>query len=184
MSIPTVEPSSIVQGETLTFTKSLSDYLPADSWVLSYALVNASGQITFTASDNGDGTHLVDEAPATTAAYTVGTYKYQAKVTGGTDVFLVGEGSIEVETSFAAASSGYDDRSHVKKVLDALEATILGKASSDQLSYSIGNRSLSKMSPAELLDWRSRYEQEYQRELAAEKVNNGLASGDKILVRF
>jgi hypothetical protein len=69
-------------------------------------------------------------------------------------------------------------------VLDALEAVIEGKATSDQLSYSIAGRSISKMSPAEILQWRDLYKTEYQREMDAEKISQGIESPRRIGVRF
>ena len=80
--------------------------------------------------------------------------------------------------------SGYDNRSHVKKVLDALEATLENKASQDQLSYSIAGRSLSRLSPTELIQWRDRYREEYNREVQAERIAQGLGNSNKIRVRM
>ncbi|GMQ92475.1 MAG: hypothetical protein BMS9Abin11_1807 [Gammaproteobacteria bacterium] len=184
VTIPKVVPESFVIGDTLKFTQYFSEFQPGDSWVLSYALVNAAKRITFTSSDNGDGSHLVNVDEATTLLYTIGIYRYQARVTNGTDVFTVDTGTIELRTDFATAAVGYDDRSHVKKTLDALEATILGKASKDQLSYSIANRSISLMSPAELTEWRNTYRSEYRIEQQAEDAASGKATGNKILSRF
>lgn len=184
VTIPSVVPESFVLGDTLKFKQYFSEYPPADSWVLSYALVKDGNRITFSSTDNGDGYHLVNVDETATAGYTVGVYRYQARVSNGTDVFTVDTGTIELKTDFAIASVGYDDRSHAKKTLDALEATILGKASKDQLSYSIANRSISLMSPDELIRWRNEYRAEYRIELQAEDATSGKATGNKILSRF
>ena len=45
-----------------------------------------------------------------------------------------------------------------------------GKADSDVSSYSIGSRSLSKMTPEELTTWRDYYKAEYNREVAKERI--------------
>ena len=76
--IPTDIPTLFTAGDTLKFTKELADYLPADGWTLTYSLVKSSAQIQFSASDNGDGTHLVNVATTTTDDWTAGDYRWQA----------------------------------------------------------------------------------------------------------
>ena len=183
-TVPTKTPEKIIIGDTLTFTLSFPDFLPADGWALSFALVTDGNQETFSSSDNGDGTHLINVAGTVTANYTAGEYRYRVRATKGTDVHTVETGRTEIAADYAAADTGLDDREHVKKVLDALEATILGKASKDQASYSIANRSISRMSPTELIEWRNTYRAEYNVMLEADKAAKGQATGRKIRVRF
>ena len=189
VTIPSIEPSKITAGDTLKFTKNLPDYLPADSWVLSYALVKDGLTISIAASDNSDGTHLVNVSAATTAAYKAGTYKWQSYVTKTTDRYSIGSGTIEVVDDFAA-SNGLDARAHCKIVLDALEATIQNKATKDQSGYSISfgeggaSRSISRLSFGELLDARKLYRSEYRRLKQQERISQGLDSGREIHIRM
>lgn len=83
-----------------------------------------------------------------------------------------------------AVITGNDEQSHVKKVLDALEAVIEGKASKDQLSYSIQGRSLSRMSWTEILMVYDKYKALYFREKQAARIKKGLKTGSNIQVRF
>jgi len=168
-SIPSQELTEIRAGDTATWTKSLSDYPPA-SWTLYYALVKDDAQETITASDNGDGTHLVEVAPTATDDWGIGTYFLQGYVeSAGGARHTVYEGYLEVKAGLhlSGYSSGHETRSTVKRTLDALEAVILGKASKDQLNYTIAGRSLSHHSPAELLEWRREYRRLWRDELAA-----------------
>ena len=174
-------PATLQAGDTWEWEFSDSDY-PASTWTLTYALVDSNRKITITASADDD-THSVSVAMATTAAYVPGIYHFQAYVTDGTDRFKVDEGTVEVLPNFAAATA-YDNRSHVKKVLDALEALIEGKASKDKASYSIGGRSISHMSPAELIEWRDNYRAQYVREIRKERIAQGKAAGSTVKVRF
>jgi len=182
-TIPSIEPDRVALGDSWVWKRYFADFLPA-TWTLTYALVNASGQIAITASDNGDGFHLVEVAAATTAGYTAGTYNWQAYVTSGTERYQVGRGVIEVKSNYAVEAGGLDDRSHVKATLDALEATILGKASKDQRSVTLNGVSLESMSSEDLLNWYDRYKTMYQQELDANKIAAGLGSGRRILTRF
>jgi hypothetical protein len=189
IEIPEVEPLQVIVGNTWTWKKSLSDYLPSNEWQLTYALVKSDALIEITATDSDDD-HLVEVAAATTADYDAGVYDYQATVSKYDDLdadepallerYTIKTGKIEVLPAFSAQATGYDNRSHVKATLDALEAVILGKASKDQLSYSIAGRSLSRMSPQELLDWRKAYRAEY----ASEERKAGRKSSNLIRVRF
>ncbi|MDY6790529.1 MAG: hypothetical protein SWH54_04590 [Thermodesulfobacteriota bacterium] len=177
--IPTKEPLSFRAGDTVKWKKSLDDY-PATSWTLKYFLVIQSDQKIITASPDGTD-FLITITAAASAGYVVGRYSYQARVENvGGDKTTVGDGIVKVKPNLELATAGADYRSHVKAVLDALEATILGKASSDQLSYSIAGRSLSKLSPEELIAWRDHYRAEYLRE----ERKAGRGRPQKIKVQF
>lgn len=186
-TIPTREPLEFTQGETVRWTKSLSDYLPDDSWVLSYAFVYAaasSDQQTATATDNGDGTHLVTIASTASDDFSIGVYNWQASVTDGSTTHIIGSGSVTVLAGFAAQSSGYDSRSHAKKMLDAIEDLAEGRSGESYSSYVLpSGRQLVSLSPAELIEWRSFYKREYDAKLAAERIGAGLGNPNKIRTR-
>ena len=142
--IPKTEPLQLVAGDTLKFTKSLPDYLPADSWVLSYALVKDSTRLTFAGTDNADGTHLVTVAASVTQGWPVGAYRWQAYVTKATERYRVGEGRLEVCANFALADAGYDARSHARIMLDSLEEAMRENKDSLVVTYSIAGGSGSR----------------------------------------
>lgn len=183
-TIPTKEPVVFTAGNTVKWTKSLSDYLPADGWVLTYALVMAGKLIELTATDNGDGSHLISITAANSVGYTAGIYHWQAYVTKGTERYPVGSARLEIKPNFATQTTGYDNTSHVKNVLDALEATILGKASKDQMSYTINGTTVARMTPEEIIKWQNHYKILYKQELQAESIANGDAPSNKGQVRF
>lgn len=186
-TIPTREPLSFVQSETVTWTKSLSDY-PPGTWTLTYALVlagSSTAQKLITATDNGDGTHLATILDTDSANYGAGNWRWQSKVTDGTSVYALESGTIAVETSFADASSGYDDRSHAKKMVDAYEILILAKASEDVSSYSTPDGvSLSKVTHEELRNELAYWERMYQQEQAQERIDLGFGNPRKVRTRF
>ena len=181
----TTEPTQFTAGDLVEWNKTLGDYLPSENWALTYALVKDGKLISITASDSSD-VHAVSLSAATTAAYQPGVYHWHSYVTnsGTAARYKIDSGTVEVLPNFAVFVDGYDNRSHVKKVLDALEALLEGKASKDQLSYSIAGRSLSRLSPAELLEWRDKYKTEYSKEQRAERIANGLSTSATVKVRF
>lgn len=183
-TIPSKEPARFAAGDTVQFTKSFPEYLPADGWVLSYALVTTGQQITWTGSDNGDGLHLLNVTAATTASYQPGTYHWQSYVTKDPQRFTVGSGSVVIDQNFALAQGGHDNRSHIEKTLEALNALLEGKATKDQLSYSIGGRSLSRFSMTEVIEARSKYLKWHAEEKRRARIERGEGSGMKIVQRF
>lgn len=176
------EPKTITAGDTLSWTESLDDYLASAGWVLSYALILAGGPKTITATASG-GDHAVSVSAATTAAWAAGTYAWQSYVTKGSERHTVATGTMQVRPNFAAATA-YDSRSTAQQTLDAIEATILGKASSDQQTMIVGGIHLVKYPVGDLLALRDRYAAIVQQERRAARIAEGMGSGGQVLVRF
>jgi hypothetical protein len=172
--VPTTEPTSVVAGDTLTWKRSLPDYPASAGWVLSYALANADGLITITATADGDD-HLVSVAAATSAGYVVGRYDWDAYVTLGSDRYRVGRGTLTVETNLAAQGAGYDGRSWAQKTIDAIERWMAAR-DPGVAEYQIAGRAMKYQEPAKLLALRD--------QLKAEVARAGGGVGTRLVVRF
>lgn len=181
VTIPTQEPKRFRAGDTLTFKRYFSEYDPA-TYTLNYVLNSSTKMFTFACTDNGDGYHLATVAASVTALWNEDEYKWQAYMVEGANRYTVGNGVMKVLPDLTTGA--IDDRSHVKKTLDALEATVEGRATNDQLSYSINGRSLQKTPIEELIKLHNRYTYLYNRELQAEEINNGRGKRNKIQIRF
>lgn len=183
VEVPTNEPSELRAGETWKWRRDdrTADY-PASAWTLKYAFKNASSHIELTATADG-AVFAVTVAAATTAAYTAGTYKWNAWVEGGSsEKYPFDSGTLEVLPKYDSATA-LDDRSHARIVLDAIEAVIEGRATKDQEEYTIGTRSLKHTPLADLVKFRGQYKAEVQREVLEEAARNGKGGG-KLVVRF
>jgi hypothetical protein len=180
MATPTTEPDLIVAGDTAKWLRSLDDYPASESWVLSYTLVSAAQRYTFSATASG-ADHLVTVAATTTATWVAGTYTWRAQVSKAGEVYTVGTGSLTVRPSFATATDG---RSHARRTLEAIEAVIEGRATSEVSYYMIGGRQLRYIEPAQLLALRDRYRAEVAREDAAQRAAAGLPDRRRVFVRF
>lgn len=177
MTTPSNVPAQLIAGDTWEWTRDLTDY-PRTTWTATYYFENKDK--TFNVAGTGStSVHSFSIAAATTAGYPAGRYKYRLRVTDGTTVKSIEEGWVDVETDPAAAGTR-DVRSDARKMLDALNATLVGKATNDQLAMSIQGRSLSRMQPSELMNWRDRLRAEVRAEEQAD--NAGL--GRNIRVRF
>lgn len=180
-AIPTSEPTSLRAGDTWSWSRSLADY-PASSWTLAYSLINAQGKITVTAAASG-ADHLVTVPAATTAGYTPGSYSASARVTSGAESYSWELPDIEVLRNLSAETS-YDDRSHARKVLDAIEAVLEGRASTDQQSVTIGDRAIVKMPVSDLLKLRDSYAGEVAGEERAKRIAAGMGGAARLHVRL
>ena len=91
-------------------------------------------------------------------------------------------GTLEVLPRYDQAAN-LDDRSHARKVLEAIEAVIEGRATKDQEEYTIGSRTLKRTPVKELLELRDKYRGEVHAEELAENARNG-KQGGKLVVRL
>ena len=187
VNYPASEPADLVAGDRWAWKRTDlgGDYPPA-SYALSYsARLEGAGttEISISASESGTE-YIVEVASATTAAYTAGTYHWQAYITRSSDSerITVDGGTFEVNANRDEATS--DPRSHVKKTLDALEAVIESRATKDQEAYVINGRSLTRTRLPDLMMFRDKYAALYANEQKQERIDNGLASGGRVLVRF
>jgi len=183
-TIPPSEPLEFRAGDTVAWTKSLADFSAADGWVLNYRFINAAGKFDITGTASGT-IHAINVSAATTGAYAGGVYSWQAYVTKGAERYTIGHGNTTVLSNLAGEVAGYDTRSSARKCLDQLDAALAtyGKKAYTQ-SYSIAGRTMSFQSPGEFLAFRSKVQQEVNRETAATRIRNGLSARNKSTIGF
>ena len=174
------EPSSLNAGDTARWLKTLPDYPASAGWVLGYELVNAATRIAFSSTAQ-DEAHLVNVPAATTAAWAPGAYQWRARVALGADVCTVATGQITIQPAFGAA---VDARSHARRTLEAIEATLEGRATSATAEYQIAGRSMKYIPVPELITLRDRYRAEVRQEDAAARMAAGQGNPGRIYVRF
>ena len=184
---PTTEPDRLIAGDTAKWLKTLADYPATDGWALSYVLANTSGAITILASASG-ADHLVNVSAGTTNGWNAGTYQMRARVSKAGEVYTIATQSIVIEPAFSTA---IDARSNARKILEAVEAALLGTATANMLEYEIAGRRLKRYSLPDLLALRDRMRLEVRGEDAANAAQNAAASGNdlaagrgRIYVRF
>lgn len=162
------------------WSRTIPDY-GADTYTARYEL---RGPSSIDIDCTGSGTtYEVSETAATTADWTPGKYYWNLFVIDGSTRIWIDSGSIEILPDLSSATE-YDGRRHCEKVIEAIEAVIEGKASTDQSSVSVGGRSISRMSFAELIAVRDRYRQELRRIEDAEAIRRGYKPRSTIRVRF
>lgn len=182
--IPTTEPTIITPGDTVKWKKSLPDYPVTDGWDLSYELINSGQRIVINASGSG-ADHLVVIAATASIAYAPGIYDWRARASKSGETYTVGTGRCTIAQGFGAVS---DARSQARRTLEAIDATLEGRATSATEMYEIqtpggGMRKLKHVPIQELLVLRDRYRADVAREDAAARSAAGLPNPGRIFVR-
>ena len=184
---PTEVPDTIVVGDFVQFklTKYSSDYANTAHTMafIARAGTGANVEFTITATNSGDD-YLFSAASTVTADYTAGHYHYQIEVveTSSSNRLILDQGEIDVE--FDLDVNNVDPRTHAEKMLQKIEAVLENRADGDLSSYSIAGRSLTKMSPEELLQWRDYYRREVRVHKRKLDMKHGRKTGSTILMRF
>jgi len=182
--IPNFEPDLIVAGDTATWRRHFDKYPASDGWVISYALVQQRTGLQILITGTADGLdHLVNVPAATTAAWSDGDYTGAGFVTLGANRFTVWQGTLTIAPDPAGASPG-DLRSHARRVLDAINQVLEGRASQEVLEFTVEGTILRKASVNDLLTLRDRYLVIVRKEDDAQKIANGRRTGRRLLTRF
>lgn len=180
----TAIPATFRAGDTLLLSINLSDYPASDSWELTYTFRRPDGaDITFASEADGD-LHSFEVAYGDTAQWTPGIYNGQARVDNGTQGFTVWTGAMEILPDLAAQPENFDGRSHARICLEAIEAVIEGRITTSVINTTIAGQSVTRLTPAELMQWRNYYLEEVRREDEQLAVDQGKNTGRNVMIRF
>ena len=123
-----------------------------------------------------DDGFYIEEPSEVTKNWSVGKFKYQILNNEGVEE----EGEIQILQNFALMDEDESVKSHWEVVLEAIEATLAGKATAAQSSISVGDKSISYMSVSELMSLR-----EFAKEKIAEEQGKFISgNGAKILHKW
>lgn len=176
------EPNEIRRGDQVEWEEDYSADYPSSTWTLTYYFRGPSS-LDKAAAASGSGFKLT-LTPANTTGLTKGHYQFVGKVSKGTEVHTVTEGTIDVLADLAEEAAGFDSKSHVKKTLEKIEAAIESYATRPVDSISIAGKSIARPSLEVLLRLRGRYGWLLREEERTERVKKGLDAGGMVLTRF
>lgn len=181
MGVPNCIPSTIAAGDTLAWSRSLTDYPASDGWTLNYTLVGAGSvyNITAATADNGSD-YAVSVDASTTAGWVAGAYALQEYVTRSVERHTLGNTPFTVQPNLAAATGGIDTRTQPQRMLDAINAVLEGRAGESELKVQINGRSVEYIPVTELLALRN----QLKLEVALAARANGNGDLGKLYVRF
>ncbi len=170
-------PSSLIAGDTWSWTDTFSDY-QAPTWVATVYFENKDDNFSAVAAASGSD-HVFSINAATSSGKKPGRYKWSIRVASGGTVYTVESGWVEVLADPAAAGNS-DQRSWARRTLEAVEAFLEGSASGMQQSMSINGRAISRWSREELYRERDRL----RAEVAADERGSNRSKGRYIKVRL
>ena len=183
---PTEVPKEIVVGDFVLFKNTTlgTDY-DNSSHTLKFvakSLNSTNTEISATATASDDD-YLFTLGINTTQTYTPGDYRYQLEMLRNSDSarIIVETGELKIIGDLDEIA---DPRSHAEIMLDKIEAVMENRADGDLSSYSIAGRSLSKLSPEELLTWLDYYRRKAKSEQRKRDIKNGRKTSSSPLMRF
>ena len=172
-------------GINWKWTESFNDY-PASQYDSDLIIKKGTDDAkTFKTEKDGDS-FIRSLSKGTTTNLPSGRYQFQYVFTyisdGSTDVPKGFEGSIEINAILSSAT--YDTRTHNLKMLEALQATLEGRASMEFLNLSYKGRSLQLLTMQELRDAINYYQDEIEKDNRQEQMDAGEITGGKLLIGF
>jgi hypothetical protein len=184
---PTTEPLEIVVGDYIQWRRTdLGTDYPNDEYTATYvARITGGGanEITLVGTAYNDD-YLFTVDSVTSADFNPGYYHWQLEIARNSDGnrIVVDRNTFTVIVDLDVNQS--DPRTHAEIMVDKIETVLQGRADADVLSYSISGRSLSKMTPDELVQWRDYYKRELIMQQRKERVRRGAPTGATIVARF
>ena len=145
-----------------------------------YTLFNASAVYVIEGGEQAFAVSSVESA-----AFQPGVYAWtRREVDGEGNKFEHGKGELRVLPNPDIHPDGVDGRSHARRVLDAIEATLEGRATDDAVEISIRGRTIKQTPVVELMKLRDVYKREVSAEAHADRLSQGLSDNRFRRVRF
>jgi hypothetical protein len=183
-TIPECEPSQFRAGDTLQFSRSLSDYPANAGWQINYSFRSTTpSPIDFSSTPSGTD-HLVTVPAATTAGWLPGIYIGVGVVTDGTFVKTIWSGQLTVLQNLAAVQPGTDLRSQNRKILDFINCMIEKKAGNPLKSSTVEGTTFTWADWTDLLPLQSLYQVKVRNEEILDMQSQGKPTGRTIFAQF
>lgn len=184
---PEGEPTIVTVGDFIQWKRSdlVDDYPPSLYTATYIARITGGGANEITLQGTDETTHyLFSVSSAVSADFVPGYYHWQLEIVRNSDSerIVVDTGTFTANVDLDVNQS--DPRSHAEIMVDKIESILTGRADSDVANYSIKDRSLTKLSISELLQWRDYYRLELRKEKTAQLIAKGETTGVTVKVRF
>lgn len=166
-------------GDSFEWEESNSDYDSA-TYTIKYYLQKTDETPKEIASEDSSGVHLFTKSAELTEQFESGVYKYQKKAIHKTTLAVktIASGTVEILKTLA---SGNDSRSFNQIILDALKATLQGRATREQHSMQISGRAIQYLTPMELRTEIEIYESKVESE---NRIANGESGIPAVRIEF
>ncbi|GAB2507163.1 hypothetical protein [Microbulbifer agarilyticus] len=175
------EPRKFIAGDSVRWSRRLSDYPPADGWALEYKLVSLGQSHTIDTTASGDE-YQVSLAGAATSNWAAGDYHLVPMVSKGADRHSLDPIRVVVKPNPASAS--YDPRSFDEKVLAELETLLQKKATADKQTVTVEGQTVGRYTWAELQAAEKYYRGRVNRQRRREREKRTGRKSNRVLARI
>lgn len=175
------EPRKFIAGDSVSWSRSLVGYLPADGWSLQYKLVSLGQSHTINTTASGSE-YQVSLSSADTSAWAAGEYQLVAMVSKGADRHTVDSQRVVVSPN--PASDSYDPRSFAEKVLAELEKLLEGKATKDKQTVTVEGQTVGRYTWPELQAAEQYFRGRVNRERRREREKRTGRKSNRVLARM
>jgi hypothetical protein len=183
--IPTIEPTTAVAGDTISWTRAFPDYPANQSWILTYAfrLQDGSAPIqTVTATTFNVTDFAATILAAESAIMPYGAWAWAAYVTKAAERHSVGSGTLQLQPNLAKVAFDVDLRTPVKIAYDnallAWQGVRLGQ------TVILNGRTYTQHNLRDLIVYVDRCKADYANELQAAQFASTGINPRKIGVRL
>lgn len=150
-------PAQLIAGDSLRLAIPSGDYPSGAGWAVSLVLQPLAGGAPVTVAATASGAEwIVAIASSTSDDLAPGAYRYliAASLSGDRTTIEVGELAVLPDP----AKPAQDQRSAARRALDAIDAVLEGRASSEDMKFTFADgRALEKIPHADLLALRKHY---------------------------
>lgn len=181
-TVPTIwrEPIELAAGDTLAFTRNLSDYPASQGWSLDYELRGQSQAISFQSVANVDA-HQVTVTAATTATWLAGDYILRGfAINSGTgERHQIYYGDFQLWSNAQTEAGNVPKQTFAQQMIAQIETVLLAKAGDDLAASQIGESRFQYLTPAELRTEHGYWKEVRRMEIARDRAKMGLPTGLK-----
>ncbi|GAA5442641.1 hypothetical protein Misp06_00815 [Microbulbifer sp. NBRC 101763] len=175
------EPRTFIAGDSISWSRTLHDYLPEDGWTLTYRLVSVGKSYVINTAANGSA-HQVALTGADTAAWIDGEYSLVAWVQNGTNRHTIDNWRVRIKPN--PASADYDPRSHAEKMLEALRQLLQKKAGSGKQSITVDGQTVTFTTWDEMVQAEKHYTGKVKAQRRRERERRTGRKSNRVLARI
>ncbi|NDG63973.1 MAG: hypothetical protein EBY29_11005 [Planctomycetes bacterium] len=181
-------PTVIYAGDTVKWNQpSTSSYASSAGWTCAFDLRHNSGNdaLTVAGVSDGSGGWNFTITAAQSAALHIDYHWYQITVSKNGERYTLETGEIQLVGNLPASGANFDGRSQTEIDLEAVQTAIRARITGGEVQeYSIGNRSLKKISVNDLMNLELRLKSDLAAERRKKRIEQGLDSGRSVYVKF
>jgi hypothetical protein len=169
---PLGDPVTIIKGRHLAWRRLID--VDSALFSLKYVFQPRAGGVARTVTGSQSGAYWTFELTgAASVSWVEGDHAFDVVVVrlSDSEEAFIAAGACKVFTTTS------DRRSHAEIMVEKIESIIQGRADNDVESYSIGSRSITKMSIPELTRWRDYYQSEIGESTAGGRKRNKVKVG-------